>query len=82
MTFVLNTLIFALFLYTIVLLARVVLDWVVQDFEPGQRYRETRVNLILARRHDDVAALRRYLVDEDLLAREHGEYWRIGGTVP
>ena len=61
---------------------RVVLDWVVQDFEPGQRYREDRVNLILSRRHDDVATLRRYLVDEDLLAREHGEYWRIGGTVP
>lgn len=28
MTFILNTLIFLLFLYTIVLLARVVLDWV------------------------------------------------------
>jgi hypothetical protein len=28
----------------------------------------------------DTAALRRYLVDEDLLARERGEYWRAGGT--
>jgi hypothetical protein len=61
---------------------RVVLDWVAQDFEPGRRYREQHVNLLLARRHDDVATLRRYLVDEELLAREHGEYWRIGGTVP
>ena len=60
---------------------RVVLDWVAQDFEPGRRYREDHVNAILAVRHDDVAALRRYLVDEELMARENGEYWRIGGSV-
>lgn len=60
----------------------VVLDWVAQDFEPGVRYRERDVNTILARRHDDTALLRRYLVDEHLLGREAGEYWRTGGTVP
>jgi hypothetical protein len=27
----------------------------------------------------DVAALRRYLVDAQLLDRADGEYWRIGG---
>jgi hypothetical protein len=58
----------------------VVLDWLAQDFEPGQRYSETRVNAILERRHPDVATLRRYLVDDDLLDRDSGEYWRIGGT--
>jgi hypothetical protein len=31
--------------------------------------------------HPDYAALRRYLVDESLLAREGGTYWRVGGTV-
>jgi 8-oxo-dGTP diphosphatase len=31
--------------------------------------------------HDDHAALRRYLVDELLLARKDGVYWRIGGFV-
>ena len=31
--------------------------------------------------HPDVAALRRYLVDEGLLTREVGVYWRIGGYV-
>jgi hypothetical protein len=31
--------------------------------------------------HDDYAALRRYLVDEGFLSRDHGEYWRSGGTV-
>ncbi len=59
----------------------VVLDWVVQDFEPGRRYPERSVNALLERRFDDVAALRRYLVDEGLLDRAGGEYWRSGGTV-
>jgi hypothetical protein len=39
------------------------------------------VNLILGKRHADTAALRRYLVDEGLLDRAGGEYWRAGGTV-
>jgi hypothetical protein len=59
----------------------VVLDWLAQDFEPGKRYSEPMVNLILGKRHADTAALRRYLVDEGLLDRAGGEYWRTGGTV-
>jgi hypothetical protein len=35
---------------------------------------------VLRQFHDDVAALRRYLVDEEFLDREAGEYWRSGGT--
>jgi DNA-binding transcriptional ArsR family regulator len=58
----------------------VVLDWLVQRFDPGRRYPEATVNLIIAAVHPDTAALRRYLVDEGLLDREHGEYWRAGGT--
>ncbi len=60
---------------------RVLLDWVAQDFEPGRHYSETMVNLILGKRHADTAALRRYLVDEKILDRADGEYWRSGGTV-
>jgi hypothetical protein len=60
----------------------VLLDWLAQDFEPGTRYSEPMVNLILGRRHADTAALRRYLVDHDFLDRDRGEYWRSGGTVP
>jgi hypothetical protein len=60
----------------------VVLDLIAQDFEPGEQYGEARVNLMLGRWHDDHAALRRYLVDEDFLAREGGVYWRSGGSVP
>ena len=59
----------------------VVLDWLAQDFEPGVRFSEPMVNLILGKRHADTAALRRYLVDEGLLDRAGGEYWRTGGTV-
>ena len=59
----------------------VVLDWLVQAFEPGKRYSEAMVNLLLGQRHPDTAALRRYLVDEGMLDREAGEYWRSGGTV-
>ena len=58
----------------------VVLDWLAQDFEPGERYTEQMVNLVLGKRHSDTAALRRYLVDHDFLTREAGVYWRSGGS--
>jgi hypothetical protein len=57
-----------------------VLDWLAQEFEPGRRYSEAFVNGVLRRYHPDVAALRRYLVDEGFLDRRHGDYWRTGGT--
>jgi len=59
----------------------VVLDLLVQDFEPGRRYSEAQVNMILRRWFDDVAALRRWLVDVSYLDRDHGTYWRCGGPV-
>lgn len=60
---------------------RVVLGHLVRVFEPGVRYPEREVNALLRAWHPDVAALRRYLVDEGLLTREAGEYWRSGGRV-
>ena len=59
----------------------VVLDHLVRVFEPGVRYPEREVNALLAAWHPDVAALRRYLVDEALLTRDAGVYWRTGGRV-
>lgn len=59
----------------------VVLDLIVQDFEPGAHYSERQVNAILARWHPDTPALRRYLVDVGYLDRDHGDYWRCGGPV-
>jgi hypothetical protein len=61
---------------------RVVLDRLAQDFEVGVHYPERQVNAVLRRYHDDVAALRRYLVDEGFLDRADGEYWRSGGSIP
>jgi len=59
----------------------VVLDRVVQDFDPGRRYPEREVNRVLRRWFDDVASLRRGLVDVGYLDRAAGEYSRAGGTV-
>jgi len=60
---------------------QVVLEYMVTAFEPGVRYPEAEVNAILRAFWPDVAALRRYLVDAQLLERAHGTYWRIGGQV-
>ena len=58
-----------------------VLDHLAGLFEAGVRYREAEVNQALRAFHPDVAALRRYLVDEGFMQREQGVYWRTGGTV-
>lgn len=59
----------------------VVLERLAQEFEIGERYVEREVNATLRRFDDDVAMLRRYLVDEGFLDRAAGEYWRAGGRV-
>jgi hypothetical protein len=61
---------------------QIVLDVLAQDFEPGTRYSEKQVNLIIGKRHADTAALRRHLVDDGFLEREGGagQYWRAGGS--
>jgi hypothetical protein len=59
----------------------VVLDHIAKVFEIGVRYPEREVDALLRAFHDDYAALRRYLVDEGFLARDHAEYWRSGGSV-
>lgn len=58
----------------------VVLRWLVEDFRPGRLYPEAEVNQIISRRHPDVWALRRYLVDEELMQRRQGVYWRTGSV--
>jgi hypothetical protein len=58
----------------------VLLDFLAQRFEPGRVYPEGEVNRLLGTVHDDFAALRRYLVDEEFLERRGGFYWRAGGS--
>ena len=58
---------------------RIVLEEMVKAFEPGRQYTEREVNIILADYHDDFCTLRRDMIGEKLLAREHQVYWRIDG---
>ena len=59
----------------------IVLERIAIEFEPGTRYGEREVNAIVGRFFNDFASIRRYLVDDGFLAREHGEYWRTGGRI-
>ncbi|MDD2920677.1 MAG: DUF2087 domain-containing protein [Anaerolineales bacterium] len=58
---------------------RVILNYLIQAFEPETNYKEKDVNAILRRFHEDTAGLRRDLVDANMLARESdgSRYWRI-----
>jgi hypothetical protein len=61
---------------------RVLLEYIVAAFEPGVRMSEREVDAVLRAFYEvDWVSLRRYLIDEGLMAREKGEYWRTGGYV-
>ena len=57
----------------------IVLNFIVDAFAYDTDYNEKEVNTILRRFHVDTAALRRYLVDHSLMARESDgtRYWRV-----
>lgn len=61
---------------------RLVLERLAQEFEPGLRYQERDVNFTLQLFHEDYVSLRRYMVEEDILTRAEGVYWRTGGRFP
>ena len=56
----------------------IILNFIVDAFAYDTNYTEKEVNTILRRFHVDTAALRRYLVDHKLMAREGDgtRYWR------
>jgi hypothetical protein len=58
---------------------RVILEYLIQAFEPGVNYTEKEVNSIIKRFNEDFAGLRRDLIDANLLARESdgSRYWRV-----
>jgi hypothetical protein len=61
---------------------RVVLEYIVRSFEPGVRLPEREVDAVLRAFYPrDWVSLRRYLIDEGLMSREGGWYWRTGGWV-
>jgi len=57
----------------------VVLKWLVNRFEPGVRYPETKVNEILKHHHPDTATLRREFIMTRMMERNKGVYWRTEG---
>lgn len=54
----------------------IILEHLVDAFDVTRQYTEKEVNLIIAAYHDDFATLRRELINEKLLMRENGIYWR------
>ncbi len=56
----------------------IILNFIVDAFAFDTNYTEKEVNTILRRFHVDTVALRRYLVDHQLMARESDgtKYWR------
>ena len=56
---------------------QIILEKLVEEFEPGRDYAEREVNQILVEFHDDVASLRRELVGLRFMERKRGIYRRI-----
>lgn len=56
---------------------RIILEEIAGRFQPDRRYTEREVNLIISEMHDDFCTLRRELIVEGLMQRDHGEYWRV-----
>jgi len=60
----------------------VLLEYIVSVFEPGVKMSEREVDAVLRAFYEvEWVSLRRYLIDEGLMSREKGEYWRTGGYV-
>ena len=55
----------------------VVLEHLLQEFEPQRPYEEREVNAILFEFNDDVATLRREMIDHKLMTRDKGVYVRV-----
>lgn len=55
---------------------QVILEKIAEAFEPGRPYSEREVNQLLLDFHDDVATLRRGLIEMHLMTRSDGVYRR------
>lgn len=56
---------------------QIVMQKLVEAFEYERQYSEHQVNQALLEFHEDVAALRRELISQGLMARDHNVYWRL-----
>lgn len=53
---------------------RIILEELLRSFEPGRVYEEKEVNEILSGFHEDFCTLRRMMICEGLMTRDHGQY--------
>ena len=61
---------------------RMILEHIACAFEPGVRFAEREVDAVLRAFYEpDWVTLRRLLIDEGLMSRRDGWYWRTGGPV-
>jgi hypothetical protein len=60
----------------------IVLRRLLERFAPSKTYPETEVNDLLREAHEDVATLRRELVDYGFMQRERGIYWLAANPPP
>lgn len=56
---------------------RIILVWLVRQFDEGREYSEAQVNALIERRHHDRETFRRELIGYKMLARKNGIYWRL-----
>src|SRR5215470_3878580 len=56
---------------------RYVMEELAHSFEWGRLYDEKEVNATLKKFHDDVASLRREMIDQRIMMRENGRYWLV-----
>lgn len=52
----------------------IILEEIARHFAPNRDYPEKEVNLIIAEMHDDFCTLRREMICEGLMTRDHGIY--------
>ena len=55
---------------------QIILEEIVKIFTPGEKYSEWDVNKMLVDFNEDVASLRRFLIEFKLMERDHEIYWR------
>ncbi|MFH0734010.1 MAG: metalloregulator ArsR/SmtB family transcription factor [bacterium] len=54
----------------------IVLNELLKQFNVDKKYKEEEVNTIILKYYDDYCTIRRLLIEENLMFREHQIYWR------
>ncbi len=53
-----------------------VLEHIASELSPGTKYPEKELNSVIAKYHDDTAAIRRYMIEYGILDRDNESvYW-------